>query len=418
MIDEVTVKFGADVAELEQGIANVQGALGVLAPQIKSVADGLAEAAQKSDPLSGHFKNAADSVSGDLTNALKLAKTEIAGKIQAQQDALALKKTIYDGEVSLKNITEEEKLELVKKATQEEYEAQHALLQKEAELSGQSLAQKEAAQNRVIHLEATHQRQLQQFANESAQQQAQIWQDLSSRIGQSMSSSIMGLLQHTTTFREAARQIALQITQYFVKSGADWVSEYAMTIARNIATHVMGEQTMTAATQAGVAERSASVAAGSIADLASKAAAVLKSIIASSAEAFAGVFGFMAPLLGPAAAGPAAAAQATVAGMASVASFDIGAWSIPEDQLAMVHKNELVMTASQGEAFRNVLDNAGGSGRGSDLQVHAPVNFHIHAVDSENVARFFQSNGKEIMRAMAKHVQDGAHLGLRGLNPA
>lgn len=417
MVDDVTVKFGADATELEQGLASVQNALGELGPQIKSVADGLAEAAQKSEPLSSQFREIADSVSGDLAGALKAAKTEIAGRIQAEQDALALKKTIYDGDASLKKISEEEKLDLVKKATEEEYQAHRALLNEEAALSGQSLAQREAMQNRLNHLDATFKRQSVQLTNEAAQQQAQIWLDLSSRISQSMSSSIMGLLQHTTTFREAARQMSVQIMQYFVKAGTDWVAEYAMTVARNVATHVMGEQTMTAATQAGVAERSASVAAGSVADLAGKAAAVLKSIIASSAEAFAGVFGFMAPLLGPAAAGPAAAAQATVAGMASVASFDIGAWSIPEDQLAMVHKNELVMTASQGEAFRNVLDNGGGNPRGSDMQVHAPVNFHIHAVDAQNVARFFQNNGKEIMRAMARHVQDGAHLGLRGLNP-
>ncbi|MFY9628342.1 MAG: hypothetical protein WAK03_09370 [Methylocystis sp.] len=417
MVDEVTVKFGADVGELQQGLADVQSALGELAPQLKGVSDGLAQAAQKSAPLSGQFKDVASSVSGDLVNALKLAKTQIEGEIKAQQDALAIKKVIYDGEASLKNISEEEKLDLVKKATQAEYEAHRALLQKEADLEGQSAQQKQAALNKIAQLDANHQKQALQLAYQSAQEQAQIWQDLSSRISQGMSGAIMGLLQHTTTFREAARQMAVQITQYFVKMGTDWIADYAMTIARNIATHVMGEQTMTAASQAGVAERSASVAAGGVADLAAKATAVLKSIMTSSAEAFAGVFGFMAPLMGPAAAGPAAAAKTAVAGMASVASFDIGAWSIPEDQLAMVHKNELVMTASQGEAFRNVLDNASGNS-GGDTHVHAPVNFHVHAMDSQGVANFLQGNGKEIMRAMAAHVRDGAHLGLRGLNPA
>jgi len=124
----------------------------------------------------------------------------------------------------------------------------------------------------------------------------------------------------------------------------------------------------------------------------------------------------MAPLLGPAAAGPAAAAQATVAGAASIASFDIGAWNIPQDQLAMVHKNELVMTASQGDAFRNLVNN-GGARSDAAPSVHAPVNFHVHALDAQGVASFLQGNGREIMKAVGRHVQDGLHLGVRGLNP-
>ncbi len=255
-----------------------------------------------------------------------------------------------------------------------------------------------------------------QLAYQAAEEQDKIWQGLASKMGSSMSSSIMGLLQHTTTFREGVRQMAVQATQYFVNMGTQWVASFAMNIAKNIATHVMGEQAMTAATQLGVSERTASEAAGSVADIAGKAAAVIKSIMASSAEAFAGVFGFMAPLLGPAAAGPAAAAQATVAGAASIASFDIGAWNIPQDQLAMVHKNELVMTASQGEAFRNLVNN-GGARSDAAPSVHAPVNFHVHALDAQGVASFLQGNGREIMKAVGRHVQDGLHLGVRGLNP-
>jgi hypothetical protein len=105
-----------------------------------------------------------------------------------------------------------------------------------------------------------------------------------------------------------------------------------------------------------------------------------------------------------------------VAGAASIASFDIGAWNIPQDQLAMVHKNELVMTASQGDAFRNLVNN-GGARSDPAPSVHAPVNFHVHALDAQGVASFLQGNGREIMKAVGRHVQDGLHLGVRGLNP-
>ena len=61
-------------------------------------------------------------------------------------------------------------------------------------------------------------------------------------------------------------------------------------------------------------------------------------------------------LAGPAAAGPAAA-EATVISVGSglVAAADIGMWQSPSDQLAMIHRNELVMPAAEAGAFRSML---------------------------------------------------------------
>ena len=427
MADDVTIRFSADTDDLEDGLANVRGAVGSVTPDLKKLSESVSDAAQKTAPATAAFSRMSIAIGDGLTGALRPAssalgalgddaKKRIDDEIKALQESLAIKKTIFDGEAKLKNISEGEKIALVRAATQEEYEAQRALLEQEAGLADLSVKQKEAALSKIRTLEATHQKQMLQLAYQVAEEQDKIWQGLASKIGSSMSSSIMGLLQHTTTFREGVRQMAVQATQYFVNMGTQWVASFAMNIAKNIATHVMGEQAMTEATQLGVSERTASEAAGSVADIAGKVAAVIKSIMASSAESFAGVFGFMAPLLGPAAAGPAAAAQATVAGAASIASFDIGAWNIPQDQLAMVHKNELVMTASQGDAFRNLVNN-GGARSDAPPSVHAPVNFHVHALDAQGVASFLQGNGREIMKAVGRHVQDGLHLGVRGLNP-
>ena len=430
MADDVTIRFSADTDDLEDGLANVRGAVGSVTPDLKKLSESVSDAAQKTAPATAAFSRMSIAIGDGLPGALRpassalgalgddagAAKKRIDDEIKALQESLAIKKTIFDGEAKLKNISEGEKIAFVRAATQEEYEAQRALLEQEAGLADLSVKQKEAALSKIRTLEATHQKQMLQLAYQAAEEQDKIWQGLASKIGSSMSSSIMGLLQHTTTFREGVRQMAVQATQYFVNMGTQWVASFAMNIAKNIATHVMGEQAMTEATQLGVSERTASEAAGSVADIAGKVAAVIKSIMASSAESFAGVFGFMAPLLGPAAAGPAAAAQATVAGAASIASFDIGAWNIPQDQLAMVHKNELVMTASQGDAFRNLVNN-GGARSDAAPSVHAPVNFHVHALDAQGVASFLQGNGREIMKAVGRHVQDGLHLGVRGLNP-
>jgi hypothetical protein len=115
--------------------------------------------------------------------------------------------------------------------------------------------------------------------------------------------------------------------------------------------------------------------------------------------------------MGPAAAGPAAAAQGAVM---SVAAFDIGAWSIPHDQLAMVHQNELVMPAAEASAFRSMLSNqtSGPTNQGAgDTHVH----LNVSALDASSVKNWLSGNSRQIMKAMNQAVRNGDHLGLRRL---
>jgi hypothetical protein len=146
---------------------------------------------------------------------------------------------------------------------------------------------------------------------------------------------------------------------------------------------------------------------------------MVRSILSSAAETFAGVFGFLAPLIGPLAVGPAAAAQATVAGMAgAVASADIGMWQVPRDQLALVHQNELIMPAGPAGALRDMLTNApnGGGAGGGSVAIHPTTHFHVNAMDGPSVASWMRSNGPGMAKALDQAVRHGAALGLKRLN--
>ena len=151
------------------------------------------------------------------------------------------------------------------------------------------------------------------------------------------------------------------------------------------------------------------------------AASMLKSIFGSAGQAFAGVFGFMAPVMGPAAAGPAAAAESTVisVGTGLVAAADIGMWKVPTDQLAMIHQNELIMPAAQAGAFRDMLTGAsngtGGGGAAKAVHVHPQMNIKVGAMDASGFGGFLRNNQRELMKAMDGAVRQGAHLGLRGM---
>jgi hypothetical protein len=122
--------------------------------------------------------------------------------------------------------------------------------------------------------------------------------------------------------------------------------------------------------------------------------------------------------MGPFAAGPAEAAQATVAGMAgAVASADIGMWQAPQDMLTLIHHDELIMPQAEAGAFRSLLTaSASGASPGGSVAIHPTTNFHVHAIDSAGTASWMRQNGPNMARALDQAVRHGAALGLKRLN--
>lgn len=85
----------------------------------------------------------------------------------------------------------------------------------------------------------------------------------------------------------------------------------------------------------------------------------IKSIFVDSKDTAAGVTANLAPTLGPAALPIGLAAGASVA---ALASFDTGAWSLPRDQMAMVHQGEMIVPQNGGfaDAMRSMMMGGGG----------------------------------------------------------
>jgi hypothetical protein len=229
-----------------------------------------------------------------------------------------------------------------------------------------------------------------------------------------VSSSVTGIIAGQLRLRDAARNILLQIIQGFiqarVKTVADWLAGHA---AQTAAT-TTGEAAKTAAVTAGVAARTGAESAGSAASSAATISSVLHSIMASAGETFAGIFGFLSPVMGPAAAGPAAAGEATVLSVATgMASFAGGSWSLPSDMIAQVHQGEIIVPAGLAATFRSMMDS--NSGVAGTLHVHHATNFNVSAMDSQSVRQFLKGNAKQIMRTINESVRTGSHIGLSKL---
>jgi hypothetical protein len=341
----------------------------------------------------------------DATRAAQLAASE---EVKLLADGLKQKLALYAEEARFYEITQQEKVGLSQQAISQEYDAELAALQREDALGEQSLASKQRIDDMLI--EATRRRDDQMVAltRSSLQEQERDYQAFGSSIAQALNSQLRGLVTGTTTWHTTFKNALDDLLIKFI----EWCET-------SVAHYVLAEAMKTAATTAGVAARTSAEQGGAAASLGAQGATMIRSILSSAAETFAGVFGFLAPLMGPLAAGPAAAAQASVAGMAgAVASADIGMWQVPRDQLALIHQNELIMPAGPAGALRDMLTNApngAGTGGGS-VAIHPTTHFHVNAMDGASVASWMRSNGPGMAKALDQAVRHGAALGLKRLN--
>lgn len=127
----------------------------------------------------------------------------------------------------------------------------------------------------------------------------------------------------------------------------------------------------------------------------SQDAAAASSIFKDARVAAAGAYAATAPIpfVGPVLA-PAAAAAAFAGTMAFAAKgYDIG----NENPVTQLHKREMVLPEGLADRVRNMTDN-GGSG---------DVHLHVHATDSQSVARLFKDNGKALAATLRTMQRNG-----------
>jgi hypothetical protein len=319
----------------------------------------------------------------------------IGGEVQALQQDLAKKKILLDAEVSQFQITQNQKYAILEDETQKEFAAQLVLLQNGRMIGNLTVQQRQGISNRILALEAKHNTEMLRLNEQSiAAQQAQ-WTEYLSTVTGAFNSQLRGLLEGTTSWHKAMIKMLEDLTIKFIEMVEQMVVKW-----------LAGELAQTTATTTGAAARAAAEQTASSAGILSNAASAVQAIMTDAAQAFAGVFAFLAPVMGPAAAGPAAAAQASVS---AAAIFDVGTDYVVRGGLALIHPGETIIPAARGAGPY--------TGAARSPQIHAPVSINVSALDSQSVARFFNDNSKHMMRAINAAVKRGAHLGLRGLRP-
>ena len=413
MADEVSVKFTADISDLQKGM---QQAAAEIDATNRSLRSGATQIAASFGALSSAYANSA---------TLKVQNAKDAGDTEL---AIAREQETAQFDIAMNGVKMQQAV--VKEA------AQTAQLSHEQELASLLALENERESIEMRHLQfmqstyeanssqyARAQRKIDELASQSALRRVQIelsvnkeiyndYRRTFEQIGSSVTSGIMGMIEGHETLRQAAQKVLLAIIQDFISARIKTVADWLAGVAAQTAATTTGEAAKTSAVASGVAARTSAQEAGNAGALASSAGSMIAQIFASAKETFAGVFGFLAPVMGPAAAGPALAAQGTVM---AAASFAAGSWQLPSDMVAQVHQGEMIVPAAQTPWAQGLMSNAAGSQAGGVTVNHA-THFNVSALDSQDVKRWFSQNSKTVMRTINDAVRNGSHLGLSKLS--
>lgn len=196
---------------------------------------------------------------------------------------------------------------------------------------------------------------------------------------------LRGILSGTVSFAQGVKNIfadmVIKVIEEIEKLAFKWLAH---------------ELAMTLATETGTAARTTSEAAGATAAEGMQIGKALASIFRSAGETFAGVFAFLSPVMGPAAAGPAAASEATVLGVGmGIAGAAVGTDYVARTGLAVIHQGEAVVPAQ----FNTPFTGGGGSSQ--------QVNLTVQAVDARSFANLLNSNPGLIANLIKRSMRDG-----------
>ena len=414
MTDDVTIKFTADTSNLQSGMRDAAASVNATSGTLRN---GAAQIAGSFGALAAAYANS----TAQRVQTTQQAGSQMLAMAREREDAsyrialtgVKLNQALVREEVQTGQASHEQELASLLALENEREAIERRHLQSLLLTAAEGSADYERYQMKLT--EVANQGALRRQQIELAYNR-QVYNDYRrtfDQIGSSVSSAIMGMIQGHETLRQAERKVLLGILQDFIQARIRMVADWAAGVVAQVTATQAGETAKTMAVTTGVAARTAAEAGGAASSLAVTAAGMIQQVLADARAAFAGVFGFLAPVMGPAAAGPAAAAMGTVAGMAS---FAVGSWALPSDMVAQLHQGEMIVPAAQTPWAQSLMANAAGAGGAGTTHYHSHTwnNTINGASDPQAVVSAIKANAKSVMSALNDGLRRGAgaHLGM------
>jgi hypothetical protein len=372
-------------------------------------------------------------------------RQNVAADIEISRSAIEAKKSIVESEVATTATAVAQKYSLLKQFAAQEYALDLQSLQDELA----TLSDQPAAYNRVFNeirvLKAKEVADLAALdhqaaagAEKAAQDQTKGWKDALGEIENAEGQMVSNLLTRRKSLAQSlismSAQLATQeitndlraITTRLAMSHAADASQKALEqggylyhqVIEMLKTNTTKTQqtAQTTAVVTGNSMRNSATASAAASGMEQQAAVNSQTIGGDAAKTFAGVFSGVSQIpygwiIAPAL---ASAAMAEVSSMGSKASLDVGAWNIPYDMPANIHKGEMVVPENFAEgARRNGFGLGADSGGGGDTHYHEH-NWNLSMLDGSSFQRF--ASDPIVQRRVSHFIASRTVPGVRGGN--
>jgi hypothetical protein len=337
------------------------------------------------------------------SQAYALAQVKIQDDAIKQIAALQLNEVAVDAQnektkVALHQESAQQEIANLAAAENQKYAITMAELNQEMALYSQHSKDYQKLLDEKLKAETAHASELAKLNTQSATAYQQAWNQTFGRVNGMISSSVMGMINHTQTFQQAMTKMADQVLSSFVTLCLQTLEHWA-------ASEIM----KTAATVAGNAARTTATAAAATAGLAAEGAAAKSSVGSAASRAAANVYADVAeiPYVGwllapPAAAAAFVAVEAFGGGIASAAG---GLYQVPNDMFANIHKDEMVLPAWAASGVRNMIGGGGGGGGGGNT-VNVNSTLNNTAMNDTQFKSMLMKHADVIVQGVSKQLRN------------
>lgn len=325
------------------------------------------------------------------------AQESYAGEAQAIESKAALDKATLDQSVAAHKASGQQELQQQLAINQQEHDAMVALLDQELAALDKNdtnyLAEKQRINNEIQTANEKLAISNVQAHTQSLNTITRSWATAFNSINRTLDESVRGVIMGTETMGQA-----------WVRLGANLLASMVEAFAKMELKSLETELAMRLQHTATIAQKAATDAAAVAASETTRITFAIGAVTSNAAVAASGAYAAtaMIPFVGPELA-PAAAASAEAGTLAFLpqASFDVGAWKIPDDITARVHAGEMIVPAGPAETFRRALSGTPGS---STVHIHMPP---VSAMDFRGVDQVLQQHSDAIGKIVSTLVRKG-----------
>lgn len=382
-------KDGSERIRLAQEIARLEGeAYGQESVQYKQAMRGVEQAQREHAEEMRRLK----AMEIDATQAHGLSGLEM------RRDELRFQREM--GQISSR-----EEVQRLRDLANQEYEIQRQALQDKLQLQNLEVQERQRLNNQLMALEDRHRQQMAQSQQQEALAVKQTWQSAFQPVTSAFQSSVTGMIMQTTTLQKAVANMAQSIIGEFVAMGVRMLAEW-----------VAAKLGMSAVSSAQAAEEVATTTTAAATSTVAAQTSAVMGVMAYAAEgaAAAGASVAAIPVVGWAMApGVAAETYGMLMAFAPLASAAGGWDEVDRDQLAMIHKREMVLSAPIADKIRALPDNSAAAPATSPQTMGTSqptaggdIHLHVNAVDAKSFSRMLRNSRSDLSRVLQDARRD------------